>query len=160
MLNDLKEHGYEGGLNYRHVFGVPGEGVSVKVGGLYRHADRDANTYTYDVINQGGAQGQLATLLTSLGEGLAGFADQMGPVWSRTVVVVLSEFGRTFRENGTRGTDHGHGSAYWVLGGGVHGGRIVGDQVSVEPRNANRFKLCEQIHGLMQRSAGRVRGRV
>ena len=68
-------------------------------------------------VNQGNAQGQLATLLTSLGQGLAGFADQMGPAWNRTVVVVLSEFGRTFRENGTRGTDHGHGSAHWVLGG-------------------------------------------
>ena len=58
----------------------------------------------------------------------------MGAAWNRTVVVVLSEFGRTFRENGTRGTDHGHGSVYWVLGGAVHGGRIAGEQVAVEPR--------------------------
>jgi uncharacterized protein (DUF1501 family) len=42
------------------------------------------------------------------------------------VVVVVSEFGRTFRENGDRGTDHGHGSVYWVLGGGIKGGRIAG----------------------------------
>ena len=89
-------------------------------------------------VNQGGAQGQLANLLANLGQGLAGFAEQMGPAWQNTVVVVLSEFGRTFRENGTRGTDHGHGSAYWVLGGGVHGGRIVGDQVSVEPAKLNQ----------------------
>ena len=70
-------------------------------------------------VNQGNAQGQLATLLTSLGQGLAGFADQMGRAWNQTVVFVLSEFGRTFRENGTRGTDHGHGSVHWVLGGAV-----------------------------------------
>ena len=89
-------------------------------------------------VNQGNAQGQLANLLTSLGEGLAGFADQMGPAWNRTVVFVLSEFGRTFRENGTHGTDHGHGSAHWVLGGAVHGGRIAGEQVAVTPSTLNQ----------------------
>ena len=43
-------------------------------------------------------------------------------------MVVLSEFGRTFRENGNRGTDHGHGTVYWVLGGSVNGRRIAGTQ--------------------------------
>ena len=47
---------------------------------------------------------------------------------------MISEFGRTFRENGDRGTDHGHGSVYWVLGGSVKGGRIVGDQIKVEQK--------------------------
>ena len=47
------------------------------------------------------------------------------------MVVVLSEFGRTLRENGSHGTDHGHGSVYWVLGGGLHGARVAGEQVSV-----------------------------
>jgi uncharacterized protein (DUF1501 family) len=47
---------------------------------------------------------------------------------------VLSEFGRTFRENGNAGTDHGHGSVYWVLGGKINGGRIAGEQVRVERR--------------------------
>jgi uncharacterized protein (DUF1501 family) len=51
------------------------------------------------------------------------------------VVVVLSEFGRTFRENGNRGTDHGHGSVYWVLGGAISGGRIAGEQQSLERAN-------------------------
>lgn len=50
----------------------------------------------------------------------------------RHVVVVISEFGRTFRENGNRGTDHGHGSVYWVFGGGIKGGRIAGEQVAVD----------------------------
>jgi uncharacterized protein (DUF1501 family) len=89
-------------------------------------------------VNQGGAQGALANLLASLGQGLAGFADQLENTWSRTVVVVVSEFGRTFRENGTRGTDHGHGSVYWVLGGGVHGGRFVGEQIAVAPQTLNQ----------------------
>jgi uncharacterized protein (DUF1501 family) len=56
----------------------------------------------------------------------------MGPDWKDTVVVVVSEFGRTFRENGNRGTDHGHGSVYWVLGGSISGGRIAGEQQRVE----------------------------
>ncbi|MFN3303561.1 MAG: DUF1501 domain-containing protein [Roseateles sp.] len=83
-------------------------------------------------VGQGGATGQLANRLGELGRGLALFADEMGPQWANTVVVVGSEFGRTFRENGNRGTDHGHGSAWWVLGGGVRGGRIAGEQVQLK----------------------------
>ena len=45
--------------------------------------------------------------------------------------IVISEFGRTFKENGNRGTDHGHGSTHWVLGGGIAGGRIAGEQQPV-----------------------------
>jgi uncharacterized protein (DUF1501 family) len=83
-------------------------------------------------VGEGGAKGALANRLEELGSGLAGVADEMGPAWSRTVVVVGSEFGRTFRENGNRGTDHGHGSAWWLLGGAVRGGRIAGEQVRIE----------------------------
>jgi uncharacterized protein (DUF1501 family) len=83
-------------------------------------------------VAQGGAEGQLATRLEQLGGGVAAFAAEMGPAWRDTVVVVISEFGRTWRENGNRGTDHGHGTAYWVLGGGVRGGRVAGEQVRVE----------------------------
>ena len=103
-------------------------------------------------VNQGNAQGQLANLLTSLGQGLAGFADQMGPAWNQTVVFVLSEFGRTFRENGTRGTDHGHGSVHWILGGAVRGGRLVGDQVAVTASTLNQnrdFPVLTEYRGLL-----------
>jgi uncharacterized protein (DUF1501 family) len=82
-------------------------------------------------VGQGGATGALATRLGELGRGLAGFAQEMGPAWQHTVVVVMSEFGRTFRENGNRGTDHGHGSVFWVMGGAVKGGRIAGEQQAV-----------------------------
>ena len=58
--------------------------------------------------------------------GLALLASTLGDNWNNTIVIVVSEFGRTFRENGDRGTDHGHGSVYWVLGGGIQGGRIAG----------------------------------
>lgn len=83
-------------------------------------------------VNQGGAVGPLAARLAELGRGLAAFAEAMGPAWPGTVVVVISEFGRTFRENGNRGTDHGHGTVYWVLGGAIHGGRVVGEQIRLE----------------------------
>jgi len=83
-------------------------------------------------VNQGAATGYLADRISELGRGLAGFASEIGPAWNDTVVVVISEFGRTLRENGNRGTDHGHGSVYWVLGGGIKGGRIVGAQVPVD----------------------------
>ncbi len=80
-------------------------------------------------VGQGNATGALANRFEELGRGLAGFADEMGTTaWKSTVVVVVSEFGRTFRENGNRGTDHGHGTVFWVLGGGVAGGRIAGEQ--------------------------------
>src|SRR6202008_4408140 len=68
-------------------------------------------------INQGGASGYLADRLGELGRALAGFAEEIGTAaWRDTVVVVVSEFGRTFRENGDRGTDHGHGTAYLIMG--------------------------------------------
>lgn len=75
--------------------------------------------------------GTLASKLQDLGKGLAGFAQEMGEQWSQTVVVVISEFGRTFHENGTRGTDHGWGSVHWLLGGGIQGGRVVGEQIQI-----------------------------
>jgi uncharacterized protein (DUF1501 family) len=86
-------------------------------------------------VNEGGASGYLAGRLGELGRGLAGFAEAIGPAWNDSVVVVISEFGRTFRENGDRGTDHGHGSVYWVMGGAVKGGRMVGEEVKVEQKN-------------------------
>ncbi|MEI6246271.1 MAG: DUF1501 domain-containing protein, partial [Acidobacteriota bacterium] len=70
----------------------------------------------------------------------------------QTVVVVLSEFGRTFRENGTHGTDHGHGSVHWVLGGAVHGGRMAGDQVAVTAKTLNQnrdFPVLTEYRGML-----------
>lgn len=82
-------------------------------------------------IGQGAAQGLLATRLAALGRGIEIFAQELGPQWRNTVVVVLSEFGRTFRENGSRGTDHGHGNVLWLAGGAVAGGKMVGEQTNL-----------------------------
>ncbi len=86
-------------------------------------------------VNQGGANGVLANKLEELGRGLSAYRAEMGSMWKQTTVVVISEFGRTFRENGKRGTDHGHGTAYWVLGGAVQGGRVLGEQVAVNQQS-------------------------
>jgi uncharacterized protein (DUF1501 family) len=83
-------------------------------------------------VNQGAATGYLSDRLGELGRALAGFSEEIGAsLWRDTVVVVISEFGRTFRENGDRGTDHGHGSVYWVMGGGINGGRLAGEQIQL-----------------------------
>ncbi len=86
-------------------------------------------------VNEGAAQGALASNMDSLGKGLAAFSQELGGEWRNTVVAVVSEFGRTFRENGNKGTDHGHGSVYWLLGGSINGGRIAGNQTKVERAN-------------------------
>ena len=84
-------------------------------------------------VRQGGANGQLANRLRPLGEGLAALAQGLGGEWANTIVVVLSEFGRTVNENGDAGTDHGHGNVVWVLGGNVRGGRVYGEWPSLAP---------------------------
>jgi len=83
-------------------------------------------------VNQGASTGYLAGRFDELGRGLAAYASEMGAMWKDTTVVVLSEFGRTFRQNGNRGTDHGHGTVYWVLGGGLRGGKVAGEQLRVD----------------------------
>jgi len=85
-------------------------------------------------VNQGAAQGQLFNNLRNLSAGIGAFAHDMGPAWRDTVVAVVSEFGRTFRENGNRGTDHGHGNLMWLAGGRVKGG-IHGREVALNARS-------------------------
>jgi len=77
-------------------------------------------------VNEGGAQGQLANLLKDLGDGLAAFHRDMGDRMGDIVVLTMSEFGRTAKENGNRGTDHGHANCMFVMGGDVKGGRVYG----------------------------------
>jgi uncharacterized protein (DUF1501 family) len=71
-------------------------------------------------------QGQLSNLLKDLGAGLAAFHQDMGDRMQDVVVVSMSEFGRTAKENGNRGTDHGHANCMFVMGGDVKGGKVYG----------------------------------
>ena len=77
--------------------------------------------------NQGGAKGVLAQRLTGLDQSLRTLSDDLGPLWSDTAVLVITEFGRTAAMNGTNGTDHGTGACAFLAGGSVRGGRVLAD---------------------------------
>ena len=77
-------------------------------------------------VNQGAAQGQLAARLDDFSRSIAALIRDLGDRLEDTVVLTMSEFGRAVNENGNRGTDHGHGNAMMVIGGGVRGGRVYG----------------------------------
>ena len=83
--------------------------------------------------NQGGAEGQLANRLAYLDAAIDGLSNGLGGQWDNTVVLVATEFGRTARINGTKGTDHGTGSTALVLGGGLKRGGIIGDWPTLAP---------------------------
>lgn len=74
----------------------------------------------------------LERLLPSLGKGLATLTRGLEPIFDDTVIVVMSEFGRTVRENGNKGTDHGYGNAMWLLGGAVRGGKVYGEWLGLD----------------------------
>lgn len=78
-------------------------------------------------VNQGGSKGHLARNLDFLGKGLPVLIKNLGSVYQDTTILMMSEFGRTVRENGNGGTDHGHGNVMWVLGGKVNGGKVYGE---------------------------------
>jgi uncharacterized protein (DUF1501 family) len=77
-------------------------------------------------VNQGNAQGQLANRLDDFSRSLAALVTDLGDRMADTVVLTMSEFGRAVSENGNRGTDHGHGNAMLVIGGGLRGGKVYG----------------------------------
>ena len=88
-------------------------------------------------VNEGGVQGQLSNLLKDLGQSLAAFHQDMDDRMAEVVVVTMSEFGRTAKENGNRGTDHGHANCMFVMGGDVKGGRVYGKWPGLEDRQLN-----------------------
>ncbi|MGA9856190.1 MAG: DUF1501 domain-containing protein [Gammaproteobacteria bacterium] len=78
-------------------------------------------------VGEGAAKGQLANHLQALAQGLATLSQGLGNIYQDSVILVMSEFGRTVRENGNAGTDHGHGNVMWLLGGQVSGGKVQGE---------------------------------
>jgi uncharacterized protein (DUF1501 family) len=77
--------------------------------------------------NQGTTQGRLANRLAALDRGIANLRDGLGSAWENSVIAVVTEFGRTVRVNGTRGTDHGTATAAILAGGAVRGGKVLAD---------------------------------
>ena len=101
----------------------------------------DANL-GWDLHNNFGNQtdGRQAQNLGALAEVLAAFAQDLGPDMDRVTVVLMTEFGRTFRENGGAGVDHGRASTMFVMGGGIRGG-VYGDWPGLAPDNIDRNAL-------------------
>jgi uncharacterized protein (DUF1501 family) len=77
-------------------------------------------------VNEGGASGQIANRLDDFARGIGALAQDLGDRMADTVILTMSEFGRAVAENGSRGTDHGHGNAMIVIGGAVKGGKVYG----------------------------------
>jgi uncharacterized protein (DUF1501 family) len=103
--------------------------------------------------NEGIATGQLAQLLGALDGALAAAKDNMGPSWRETVVVLVTEFGRTARINGTLGTDHGTATAVLLAGGALKGGRVIADWPGLKPANLleNRdLKPTADLRGVLK----------
>ena len=82
---------------------------------------------------EGGATGRLMQLLGGLDAAFAAFESGLGPAWKETVVVAITEFGRTAQVNGTVGTDHGTGTVAFLAGGAVAGGRVIADWPGLKP---------------------------
>jgi uncharacterized protein (DUF1501 family) len=85
--------------------------------------------------DEGALNGRLATLLGALDGALAAIETSMGPAWRETVVLVVTEFGRTARINGTEGTDHGTATVALIAGGALKGGRVIADWPGLRPAN-------------------------
>jgi uncharacterized protein (DUF1501 family) len=84
-------------------------------------------------VNEGAADGQIATRLDDFAQGIAALVRDLGDRMSDVVVLTMSEFGRAVAENGNRGTDHGHGNAMMVIGGQVRGGKVYGRWPGLAP---------------------------
>jgi uncharacterized protein (DUF1501 family) len=88
-------------------------------------------------VNEGSTEGQLANVLRDFSQSIAAFWTDLGPLGEETVIATMSEFGRTARENGNRGTDHGHANVMFLLGGPVKGGRVYGQWPGLDPAQLN-----------------------
>ncbi|HZL68815.1 MAG TPA: DUF1501 domain-containing protein [Candidatus Limnocylindrales bacterium] len=88
-------------------------------------------------VNEGAVEGQLANVLRDFAQSIAAFWVDLGPLAEETLIVTMSEFGRTARENGNRGTDHGHANVMFILGGPVRGGRVYGRWPGLDPSQLN-----------------------
>lgn len=114
--NEAQQFGELMSAAARFLTAVDGPNIAVvELGGWDTHA------------NQGTTQGPLANRLAALDRGIANLRAGLGSAWDNSVIAIVTEFGRTVRVNGTRGTDHGTATAAILAGGAVHGGKVVAD---------------------------------
>jgi uncharacterized protein (DUF1501 family) len=111
------------GRSLRQIAQLVKAGVGLEV--AFTDTGKDIRWDTH--LNEGGGRGQLANFLRTFSQAIAAFATDLGKRMDDVVVLTMSEFGRTARENGSRGTDHGHANTMFALGGSVKGGKVYGD---------------------------------
>ncbi|NWG46421.1 MAG: DUF1501 domain-containing protein [Alphaproteobacteria bacterium] len=109
--------------------------ATIDYGNWDSHADQNGRANV--VTSAGTFHGRFAEMYLALDRGVKAFRDGMGDAWKDTVVIALTEFGRTVRINGTRGTDHGTGGAGFVFGGAVKGGRVIADWPGLKESQLN-----------------------
>ena len=132
LLQSVEKQAYKPGAEYpRGRFGDSLQQIArlIKsdVGVEVAFADIGGWDHHVNEVAQQPAQGQLAQRLGEFGQGLAAFWKDLGDRMAEVALVTMSEFGRTARENGNRGTDHGHANVMFVMGGDVRGGKVYGD---------------------------------
>jgi len=139
LLQSVQKRPYQpsGGANYpRGKFGESlrqiAQLIKADVGVEMAFADVGGWDHHINEVGQRVSQGQLAARLTEFGQALGAFWLDLGDRMRDVAVVTMSEFGRTARENGDRGTDHGHANCMFVMGGDVHGGKVYGKWPGLE----------------------------
>jgi uncharacterized protein (DUF1501 family) len=140
LLQSLQRTPYQPGAGAAYPRGRFGESlrqiaqlIKADVGVEVAFADIGGWDHHVNEVGPKASAGQLATRLDEFGSSLAAFYQDLGDRMEEVVVVTMSEFGRTAKENGNRGTDHGHANAMFVLGGPVKGGRIYGKWPGLAP---------------------------
>jgi uncharacterized protein (DUF1501 family) len=144
LLQSIQKTPYQpaGGANYpRGRFGDSmrqvAQLIKADVGVEVAFADIGGWDHHVNEVGPKASVGQLANVLGEFGNSLAAFYQDMGDRMEDVVVVTMSEFGRTAKENGNRGTDHGHANAMFVMGGPVQGGRVYGTWPGLAPEQLN-----------------------
>jgi uncharacterized protein (DUF1501 family) len=132
MLQSIQKQPYApaAGADYRGPFGNSlkqiAQLIKADVGVEMAFADIGGWDHHFNEVAQKSTEGQLANRLQEFGTSLAAFWQDMGDRMQDVVLVTMSEFGRTAKENGSRGTDHGHANSMFVMGGAVKGGKVYG----------------------------------
>jgi uncharacterized protein (DUF1501 family) len=138
MLQAIQKQPYTpaGGAEYRGNFGNSlkqiAQLIKSDVGVEMAFADIGDWDHHFSEVAQKSTEGRLANRLQEFGTSLAAFWQDMGDRMQDVVLVTMSEFGRTAKENGSRGTDHGHANSMFVMGGGVKGGKVYGKWPGLE----------------------------
>jgi uncharacterized protein (DUF1501 family) len=107
--------------------------IKADVGMEMAFADIGGWDHHVNEMGQRASEGQLPNLLREFSQALAAFWQDMGDRMADVALVTMSEFGRTARENGNRGTDHGHANCMFAMGGGIHGGKVYGRWPGLQP---------------------------